>query len=244
MHSRQKTGSDRICGPDRAVLRRGSGIILSASVVWLAVFGTGSASACKLTDPTCVVDKVEETAHDTVGDVQEQADETVEEVNGTVDDVKNTASGTVDKVKETVNETVNPGGSNPTTPNPPTGPVVPPGKEKPKEDERPHVKGSNGERKNGPERTNTGGSPRRAASLLPPIAPTIDLTAPGLTKVNFRPPAEPGLAESAIEAAKDFVFPLLLAFIVGAFLVIQHRVDREEPKLIFAPIDHDLLSFE
>ena len=253
-HFGQRMGSDRNHGSDRVALRRFSGIVLSVSVVWLAVFGSGSALACKLTDPGCVVDKVEETAQDTVENVQSQADETVEEAtdtaNETVEDVKDTASGTVEDVQETVDETVNPGGNggtNPTPPNPPTDPIDRPGDPgKPGPDNRPNNNKSDGNRNDVLSRGERAAGPReRTGPLLPPIAPDLDFNTPSLKETNnIDSPPEPGLAESALEAAKDFAFPLLLTLIVGAFLVIQHRVDRDEPKLIFAPIDQDLLSFE
>ena len=249
VRSGQKTESVRSHGLDHAIPGRSFGIILSASVVWLAVFGTGSALACKLTDPGCVVDKVEETAQDTVEDVQNQADETVKEVthtaDETVEDVKETASRTVEDVQETVDETVNQGGgTNPTAPNPPTDPI-----DRPKGDDRPGRPNDRPNNKSGPDvlgRGEAAAGPReRIGPLLPPIAPALDFSTPTFTETNnFDRPADPGLVESAIEAAKDFAFPLLLTLIVGAFLVIQHRVDRDEPKLVFAPIDHDLLSFE
>ena len=49
----------------------------------------------------------------------------------------------------------------------------------------------------------------------------------------------------ATEAARQAAFPLALALLVIAFLMVQNRLDRKDPKLALAPVDseHDLLSF-
>jgi hypothetical protein len=54
------------------------------------------------------------------------------------------------------------------------------------------------------------------------------------------------LADAAGEAAKKLAFPLGLALMVGAFLMVQGRIDRKDAKLALAPIDseQDLLSFQ
>ncbi len=54
------------------------------------------------------------------------------------------------------------------------------------------------------------------------------------------------LAQAAQEAAKKLAFPLGLALMVGAFLMVQGRIDRKDAKLALAPIDseQDLLSFQ
>ena len=54
------------------------------------------------------------------------------------------------------------------------------------------------------------------------------------------------LAEAARDAATKLAFPLGLALMVGAFLMVQGRIDRKDAKLALAPIDseQDLLSFQ
>jgi hypothetical protein len=53
------------------------------------------------------------------------------------------------------------------------------------------------------------------------------------------------LSKAAVKTANRFSFPLGLAVLVIAFLAIQGRIDRLDPKLRLAPVDskHDLLSF-
>ena len=208
------------------------------SVVWLALFAVGSgASACELTDPTCLVDEVKQTAQQTVDEVREEA-------KVTVDEVRETAEDTLSNVEETVDEVVNP--TNPAVPNPPSEPTVPsnPGPDAP--DNGPGDRGPSDPSNVKSEQEDRTSGPQRAVD---PLLPRITLAVGPLVRDPFGfnnadQPADPGLSESAIEAAKDFAFPLVLTLIVGAFLTIQHRVDRREPKLVFAPIDNDLLSFE
>jgi hypothetical protein len=54
------------------------------------------------------------------------------------------------------------------------------------------------------------------------------------------------LADAAVEATKKLAFPLGLALMVGAFLMVQGRIDRKDAKLVLAPIssEQDLLSFQ
>ncbi|MEA2452206.1 MAG: hypothetical protein QOG04_916 [Actinomycetota bacterium] len=53
------------------------------------------------------------------------------------------------------------------------------------------------------------------------------------------------IGDIATEAAQQAVFPALLTLMVIAFLMVQNRIDRRDPKLALAPVDseHDLLSF-
>ena len=49
----------------------------------------------------------------------------------------------------------------------------------------------------------------------------------------------------AAEAIEKAAFPIALMLMVGAFLMVQNRIDRKDPKLALAPVDseHDLLIF-
>jgi hypothetical protein len=54
----------------------------------------------------------------------------------------------------------------------------------------------------------------------------------------------PSVIDRAIEGAKRLAFPLVLVFLVLAFLAIQDRIDRRSPKLAIAPPGRDLVTFE
>lgn len=53
------------------------------------------------------------------------------------------------------------------------------------------------------------------------------------------------LSSVGLKTASRFAFPLILALLVVAFLIVQGRIDRNDPKLRLAPIDskHELLRF-
>jgi hypothetical protein len=57
------------------------------------------------------------------------------------------------------------------------------------------------------------------------------------------PPGPSGI-QGAIGAAAKLAFPVLLASMVLAFLLIQNHLDRKDPRLASAPLGPDLLSFE
>jgi len=51
------------------------------------------------------------------------------------------------------------------------------------------------------------------------------------------------IGSAAAEAAKQVAFPLALALVVVAFLMVQNRLDRRDPKLASAPIAPDVRKF-
>ena len=55
-----------------------------------------------------------------------------------------------------------------------------------------------------------------------------------------------GLATLATQTVKAFAFPLLLAVLVGLYCLVQHWLDRKDPKLSMAPVHakHDLARFK
>jgi hypothetical protein len=46
----------------------------------------------------------------------------------------------------------------------------------------------------------------------------------------------PDLVRAAVETAHEFAFPMGLALMVIVFLVVQNRIDRDDPKLAVAPV--------
>jgi hypothetical protein len=75
----------------------------------------------------------------------------------------------------------------------------------------------------------TGGAPEE----LLPTQPNIDVQPSG------------SIVEQAEQIAREVAFPLFLLLMVGAFLAIQSRWDKRDPKLALAPLDLDdqYLSF-
>jgi hypothetical protein len=72
--------------------------------------------------------------------------------------------------------------------------------------------------------------------------PNLELTSSDEARVGPTPPAEPG-GLSLDDVAKGLTFPLVLALIVGAFLLAQDRIDRRDPRLALAPLGPDVLPF-
>ena len=201
----------------------------------------GSAGACPVTDPNCLLQDVDKTVDKAVSQVGEIKDE----VENTAGKVVEDATGAVDSVKQTIEETAGPivgPGTNPRPKSPidpGTSPKGPGTQDSPRNNRPAEVLGKNLSGR------------KRAVPSGPAIAsrPQVEPPAHAAPVVSMRPQpldadANQGLAESALEAVRAFAFPLILTILVGAFLVIQHRVDRREPKLVFAPVETDLLIFE
>lgn len=91
----------------------------------------------------------------------------------------------------------------------------------------------------------------------PGIAATVDKEAEKnvrlVSTVATEPTTDDGIIGEVIhqigrvaaEAVQRAAFPLTLALLVGAFLMVQNRVDRRDPKLALAPVDseQELLTF-
>lgn len=259
--------SGRLKGPSAAAARRGLSLRLVAGTVLtflLTAFAwTGEAGACPLTNPSCALEDVQKT----VGDVQKTVDDTVDKVEDTAKDVtdtvEDTASGTIDEVEDkvgdvtdtvddTTDQILNP--TNPTTPTKPTprgGPDKPgnPNNHPGSRDDKPK------DRVQGRDQTREGRRGERSEvenglqGLRDPRLATNFSREPGTAEgadsisAMTRPELE-GFGRAALDAAKKFAFPLLMTLAVGAFLLVQSRVDRRDPKLALAPIDHDMLAFE
>ena len=211
----------------------------------LIVLG-GRAEACPLTNPNCVVKEVDKTAKDTVEDVQDAADDAQEDATEAADEVVDDVDQTIDDVQETVDDTLNPGGG-PTTPPPPPpeeDPTDPPPGEVGPSGTRIQGAGEERRQRELDRRARSEGEGREEAvgpARIEPPAGTAAFLGPA---TDISREDDRSLGESAIEAAKDFAFPLLLTLLVGAFLAVQHRVDRREPKLVLAPVEHEFLSFK
>jgi hypothetical protein len=167
------------------------------------------------------IEGVEETVEETVGGVEETVEETVETVEETVDGV----IGSVEEpIEETVGAVADPVASlGPGAPSREAGGGAPPG---------------------GPDRVGA----REVATVSPlpgsasgPLAtpvPTQAAPSNGVARAVTREQIGRGLGPAEVLA-----FPLALTAIVGAFLLVQMRLDRRDPKLALAPVGADVLSF-
>jgi hypothetical protein len=64
-------------------------------------------------------------------------------------------------------------------------------------------------------------TPKRSRSLVP----------------RLPEPISEGLRTAAITTGKTFAFPLVLTILVGLFLLIQHVLDRWDPRLTRSPLN-------
>jgi hypothetical protein len=245
-------------------------IVLMGAMLWTTTAflialtpGPARAADCGLLGTSCVTDTlgqtaggavstVQETVDQTVDEVvtvvEETVDETVDQVVGVVENVGETVKQTTEKlagtVEDTVDETVN-------TVNDTVGavdPVVAP----------PPPNGGSEQGSNDP--AGNGSRPDTETSVVRPqgrgrSATTlhVDLVAEtspaGDTVVvngtsSTSPLDQPGpFAGSLPEIARRLAFPLVLVGLVLAFVAIQNRLDRKDPKLALASTTRDVLNF-
>jgi len=199
-------------------------------------------AACPPTDLACVTQTVDQVTAPVTEPVTEPVNEVTDPVTGTV-------GGVVDKVKGTVGPIVdevpvppqvpNPSidVNQPTTgdsgtgpgPGPRTGPGAPPG-----------------DSGNGSSDPGTGSSVERPIPVQALVGGTfisgLDPSPSSDVRIGPSPPAERTVV-SLEDVVKGFAFPLALLLIVGAFLLVQDRLDRRDPRLALAPVGPDVLEF-
>ena len=204
--------------------------MIAAVFLLLVLASPAAADPCALIDPECITETVDETI-DTVteagGSVKETIDETVEQGS---DVVGETATGVIGTVKDTVDGLLGKGKD------PDPGPGGGDG-------DKPKARGNDGDNHRRADRGADGLSGRR----LEPRDPSIETTFAGQGSVLDWPrlhPAGEGGLRRALGAAATLAFPFLLASMVLAFLVIQNRLDRKDPRLASAPLGPDVLTFE
>jgi hypothetical protein len=229
-------------------------LIFCASALFVALPTSASA---QVLDPTKIVkdttDKVGDIVKDTtdkVGGVLKETTETVEEV---VAETKKKVDKTAGQVHDTIDRVIDEAGgvpSQPTEPQPnakePRGNV---GAPEPRQGAgRKHVKR---------ERTSTGSSvrekPSRAAPgtngtqsrTFNPVSRRTDISAAPAADIARDSNRSDGSSTSPAEAAQRLAFPLFMIVTVIAFLLVQGRIDRRDPKLLFdIDVDSESLSFE
>jgi hypothetical protein len=205
-------------------------LAIGASFVLAA---TPARAACALTDLACVTETVTEAADDVTEPITEVTDQVIGTVGGVVDEVEDTVDPIVDEVPlpdPPVNVTEPPTtadsgvGSDPRT-----GPGTPRGDS------------GNGSSDPGP------GSPAERpipvqALVGGAFVSGLDPSPSSDVRIGPSPPAE-RTGVSLEDVVKGFAFPLGLALIVGAFLLVQDRLDRRDPRLALAPVGPDVLDF-
>jgi hypothetical protein len=195
---------------------------VTAVLFLLLLASPAAADPCALTDPECLtntVDDTVETVEQTADSAEDTVNETVEDTTRTVDETTTEVVGQVGKV---VDGLLGKGGD----PDPGGGGHDQPGAGTPG---RQHGRGGEA----GATLRLEPREPSIDALFRTPDAPSGDGTAPGA-----------GRAGGIGAAAKQLAFPALLASLVLAFLVIQNRLDRRDPRLASAPLGPELLTFE
>jgi hypothetical protein len=192
-------------------------------------------ATCPLTDLACVTGTVTETVDQVTEPVTEPVNEVTDPVTGTV-------GGVVDKVKDTVGPIVDEVPVPPQLPDPsldvnqPTtgdsgsgpGPGAP--------------QGGSG---NGSSDPGTGSSVERPIPVQALVGGTFisGVASSPSSDVRIGPSPPPERTISLEDVVKGFAFPLALVLIVGAFLLVQDRLDRRDPRLALAPVGPDVLDF-
>ena len=188
-------------------------------------------AACALTDLACVTETVEPVT---------------EPVNEVTDPVTGTVGGVVDKVKGTVGPIVD---EVPPLPDPPVN--VP---EPPTPGESNVTPGAQTESADTSGDSGNGRSDPVPGSLVEPTVPVQALVrdafvsgldpGPGSdVRIGPSPPTERAGVSLQDLVTAGFAFPVALVLIVGAFLLVQDRLDRRDPRLALAPVGPDVLDF-
>jgi len=216
----------------RALLLLGIG----ASFVFAAA---PARAACPLTDPLCVTETVTETVDDVTEPLPEPVTEVTDPITGTIGDV-------VDEVKDTVDPVVDE--VPPQLPGPPINVTAPPnlGDSGVGSDPGTGSGAPPGDSDNGRSDPGPGSSEVRPIPVQALVGGTFVsglVPSPGSdVRIGPSPPGErTGVSLEIV--VKGFAFPLALMIIVGAFLLVQDRLDRRDPRLALAPVGPDVLDF-
>ena len=223
---------------------RGGGVALLtlalSTLGWTIVLSAPPARAdCPVLDPICVVEETVDPATDEVEPVVEE--EVVETVVEPVVDVVEELEDQVPQVEvpipiEEPASTVETPDQPPRPPSDPTDPVGP---------------GEPGADPDAP-----GGSTIGEADVVVvrDAAVTPDLPLGGDTSTRAAEPPSilgPGrrsfigrVGSFGLDVAKAIAFPLLLALVVAAFVLVQDRLDRRDPRFVLAPVRPGVLRFD
>jgi hypothetical protein len=208
-------------------------LAIGASFVLAA---TPARAACALTDLACVTE--------TVTDVTEPITETVDDVTEVTDQVIGTVGGVVDQVEDTVDPMVD----EVPLPDPPID-VTEPATTADSgvgSDPRTGPGTPRGDSGNGSSDPGSGSSVERPIPVQALVGGTfvsgLDPSPSSDVRIGPSPPAD-RTGVRLEDVVKGFAFPLGLMLIVGAFLLVQDRLDRRDPRLALAPVGPDVLDF-
>ena len=204
----------------------------------LVVAAAPARAACALTDLACAtatVTEVTEPVTEVTDPVTEVTDPGTEPVGGVVDEVTNTLRPIVDEAPPLPGPPVN-------VPEPPT-----PGESNVTPGARTESADTSGDSGNGR-------SDPVSGSLVEPTVPVQALVrdafvsgldpGPGSdVRIGPSPPTERAGVSLQDLVTAGFAFPVALVLIVGAFLLVQDRLDRRDPRLALAPVGPDVLGF-
>lgn len=226
---------------------RGGGVALLtialSTVGWTVVLSAPPARAdCPVLDPICVVEDVAEPATDVVVPV-------VEEV---VDEVVEPAVEVVVEVVEEVDDAIPPA-EVPTPIEEPAATV-----ETPDQPPRPPADPTDpvGPGEPGGDSGAPGGGTIGDADVVVVSGVAVSSDPPPRGDTSMRaaePPSSLGPGRRSfvdragalgLEVAKAIAFPLLLALVVAAFVLVQDRLDRRDPRFVLAPVRPGVLRFD
>lgn len=221
---------------------------LAASlVVWVPA---ASARGCSLTDPTCVPQTVTETVTDpTSAPASETGSDLIEDVTTVVDTVVADVEETIEPAEEIVRETLDDasGGVLPDVSGPVPG-IAPAPDPVGNDGDGPRHDGQvSGDRERGGNGQRGGNGRGRgfAASLGALAGPDMSVAqiadAPLVRADEPIAPAA-GIGQ-VIEQAARVAFPLLLTLLLALYVVVQHRIDSRDLKLMLSPMGPDDLGF-
>ena len=208
--------------------------LVVAGTFGLALVGGGTAHACTTSTLGCATGSIAgslDSDVDGAGDVLEGTLEPVEGVDDLIDDAGDTATGAIDDVT---------GGT------PPLPGVDPPGRDPTPPSSAPEdPRGEDHRERRDPERW-VGAT--RGGRAAPTFAAQGSAPSPLVTASSAAGTAPAGAGErfgDALAAAVPSLAALTALFgLVLAFVAVQARVDRRDPRLAAAPLADEVVSFE
>jgi hypothetical protein len=206
-------------------------LLFTTALVSLIVLAPAAGAACPGVDPQCATDAIDQAGSGLPSTDGLPGENVPEPVQDAVDTAKDTVDSTVGQVKDTVDGLLNPGGDDGGGGGGGGGGGTGGGRSD---------GGSNGGQV--PATQGPSGA-EGSSSLYPSLPPRTSLKAPTPVGSVDSPSLVDRIGRGAVGTVKQLGFPLALALIVIAFLLIQDRIDRRDPKLALAPITPDVSRF-